>query len=255
MGTSLPTMGGSGSGECRSDSGAFPATHWSTVLAAGGDSTGAAGEALERLCRAYWYPLYAFARRSGHPPTDARDLTQGFFAELIEHRLVARADSDRGRFRTFLLVAFKRFLVSEHRAASAQKRGGGRVWLSLEGDEGEARFAREAATHDTPEVAFDRQWALSILDQALGHLEAEFRRKGREAVFARLEPCLEGDHERGAYAEAARALGTTEATIKVTVHRMRQRYRELLRFTILQTVESPLVVDEELRHLLAALRR
>jgi len=255
MATNLRTAGDAGADESRSGSGAFPATHWSLVLAVGGENSGAAGEALEQLCRAYWYPLYAFARRLGHPPADAQDLTQGFFAELIERRLVTRADADRGRFRTFLLGAFKRSMLSERRAAAAQKRGGGKEWLSLDGAEGEARFAREAATHETPEVAFERQWALSILDQALRHLEAEFRRTGREALYTHLHPYLQGDHDSGTYAEAARALGTTEATIKVTAHRMRQRYRELLRFTILQTVESPLLVDEELRHLLAALRR
>lgn len=234
---------------------AFPQTHWSAVLAAGGSTTPGAQTALADLCRVYWYPLYAFARRCGHNAEDAQDLTQGFFAHLIEVRLVAGADPTKGRFRSFLLGAFKRFIGSEQTRARAQKRGGGVPPVALDTVEAEARLAHDPTDSLSPELAFDRNWALTVLDRTLDRIGTEFRTAGRGALFDQLSFCLQGDCDGPAYAQVARNLGTTEGTIAVTVFRMRRRYRELIRSVVAETLEDPRDVEDELEHLRATLRR
>jgi RNA polymerase sigma-70 factor (ECF subfamily) len=223
------------------------------VLAAGQTGSPDADAALEELCRAYWYPLYAFARRLGHEPADAQDLAQGFFEHFLASKLVQRVAPDRGRFRSFLLVSFRHFIEGERARNRALKRGGGAFALPLEATEAEGRFARERADDYSPATLYDRAWAASQLEQAFALLESEFAGANRAPLFAALHPLLQGDRA-ASYAELARELGMTEASVKVTVWRMRRRYRELLRAVIAHTVSSPLEVEEELGHLVAILR-
>lgn len=234
---------------------AFATTHWSIVLAAGQSVSSQAREALENLCRAYWFPLYAFARRLGHPPADAQDLTQGFFLHLFEARLVARADSAKGKFRSFLLGAFKNFIANENARTIAQRRGGGRFILSLNTAEAEALVSPSLATQLSPDELFDRSWAMAAVDEAFKRMEVEFNQTGRGQLFEKLFPFLQGEKGTQTYAGIAAELGTTEGTIKVTVNRMRRRYRELLGAVVSHTVASHAEVEEELRQLMAALRR
>ncbi|HOW65227.1 MAG TPA: hypothetical protein P5186_09470 [Candidatus Paceibacterota bacterium] len=234
--------------------GSFPTTHWSVVLAAGHPSSPNAEAALAELCRLYWPPLYVFARRLGHAPEDAQDLTQGFFEHLLRVQLTAKADAAKGKFRSFLLGAFKRFIGSEEARTRAQKRGGGKMLISCDVPQAEMRFLSESMTHLSPEVLFDRYWALSMFEETLRLLETEFRQFGRAPLFDQLHPFLQGEANGLTYADAARNLGTTEGTIRVTVSRMRQRYRELLRSVLAMTLDSPHEVDDELEHLRAALR-
>jgi RNA polymerase sigma-70 factor (ECF subfamily) len=225
------------------------------VLLACHDDTVRAGPALAELCRIYWYPLYAYARRLGQSAEDAQDMTQEFFARLIEKQWLNHADPDRGRFRSFLLSSFKHFLASEWHKARAVKRGGGEPPLSLDGLEAEARYALEPADTATPEAIYDRRWALTVLDQALTRLEAEQGSAGRAAQFEAVKDCLLGDPGDATLAELGARVGQSEAAMKSIVRRMRERYRALLREEIAQTVDGPESVDEELRSLLAALRR
>ena len=234
--------------------GSFPSTHWSAVLAAGHPSSPNAEAALAELCRLYWAPLYVFARRLGHAPEDAQDLTQGFFEHLLSVQLTAKADAAKGKFRSFLLGAFKRFIGSEEAWARAQKRGGGKIVVSYDAQQAETRFASESMIHVSSEILFDRHWAMTMFEEALRLLEAEFKQFGRGPLFEQLHPFLQGDADGLTYADAARNLGTTEGTIRVTVSRMRQRYRELLRSVLATTLDSPHEVDDELEHLRAALR-
>ena len=236
------------------DSEAFPLTHWSAVFAAGKEGTARAEAALAEFCSAYWYPLYAFARRKGHQPADAQDLTQGFFAYLIQAQLVAKANPEKGRFRSFLLGCFINFTAADKERARTLKRGGGHLVVPLKSQQAEARLAQEPSPDASPERLYDRHWALAVIEVALAHLEAEFKKSGRTALFQQLQPFLQGDASGPSYAEVAQQLGTTEGTIKVTVHRLRQRYRDLLRTVVSQTVNSPIEVDAELAHLMAALR-
>lgn len=233
----------------------FPLTHWSAVFAVGRDGDSRAEAALTELCQTYWYPLYAFARRKGHAPHDAQDLTQGFFEHLISTRLVEKANPQKGRFRSFLLACFSNFLTSEQDRAQAKKRGGGRSVVALDRTVAENRLAREPALDGSPDFLFDRNWALAVLEAGLQRLEAEFRESGRAEVLEHLQPFLQGDTSGPSYTEVARRLGTTEGTISVSVHRLRKRYRELLRAVVSQTVNNPLDTDAELAHLLAALRK
>ena len=237
----------------RGHNGAFSTTHWSVVLAAGrGDSPGAA-DALERLCQVYWYPLYVFVRRQGHAPHDAQDLTQEFFARLLERKYLRLADRKRGRFRTFLLTSLKHFLINEWNKANRQKRGGGRQLISLDAEETETRFRAEPADNWSPDKAFERQWAMVLLDRVLDQLQREFVAAGRGAVFEELKACLTGADNENTYAEIGRRLGMTESNLKVTAHRLKQRYRELLRQEIALTVDGPEAIDQEMRDLFAAL--
>jgi RNA polymerase sigma factor (sigma-70 family) len=231
----------------------FPNTHWSVVLAAGHPDSPQAGAALEQLCRAYWYPLYAFARRLGHDVPEAEDLTQGFFHHLLENRVVSKISPTGGRFRSFLLVAFKNFRIKMQERAQSRKRGGGTILVSMDLQEAETRLGREWASSPTPEAFYDRSWALTTVNQALQRMAAEFSASGRQTLFHALRPFLQGDSHALSYATVAGQLGTTEGTLKVTVNRLRQRYRELLRSTIAQTVTTPAEVEDEMRHLLAAL--
>jgi RNA polymerase sigma factor (sigma-70 family) len=228
----------------------FATTHWSVVVAAGDSASPKAQEALEALCRRYWYPLYAYARRTGHSPEDAQDLTQGFFEHLLKSRLVASADAAKGRFRSFLLQCFRNFMGAEHAKATRQKRGGHQSLLSLDAAGAEARFVGEPADPHRPEQLYERNWALAVLDEALLQVQQEFATSGRERAFEVLRPHLQGEDEDLSYAASARKLATSEAALRVMVYRLRRRYREILNGVVLGTVDSPAEVEDELRHLL-----
>jgi RNA polymerase sigma-70 factor (ECF subfamily) len=232
----------------------FATTHWSLVLAAGQRASPESQQALATLCQTYWYPLYAFVRRQGHNAEDARDLTQEFFATLLEKDYLRIADSRRGRFRSFLLAAVKHFLSKQRERANTQKRGGGRQSLPLDFQTGESRYHQEPAHDITPESIYERRWALTLLHQVLQRLQEEFIQAGKQPLFERLKEFLTGDKSRGTYRQVAGELGLTEGAVKVAVHRLRQRYRELLRAEIAQTVTAPEEVDDELRQLFAAVR-
>ena len=232
---------------------AFAATHWSIVLAAARSDTPRARDALSKLCQTYWYPLYGYVRGRGHSREDAQDLTQEFFARLLEKNWVGRADRDKGRFRSFLLTAMKRFLADEWDKARAQKRGGGVPLLSLQFDAAETRWCHEPADEATPEQSFERRWVLTLLDDVLQRLRTDYEQEGNTALFAELNPCLVGERTALPYAELAGKLALSESAVKSAVHRLRRRYRKLLRDEIAQTVADPGEVDEELRHLFAVL--
>jgi RNA polymerase sigma factor (sigma-70 family) len=232
--------------------GVFATTHWSVVLSAQGKESARSAEALETLCRAYWYPLYAFARRSGHNAGDAEDLTQGFFARLLEKDYIKSAVRERGRFRTFLLVALKRFLANEWDRQHAQKRGGFAPVVTIDPEAAESRFNAEP-THDLqPDLLYDRQWAVTLLDRAMARLREEYASSGRASLFEFLGNCLAGDESALPYAEIAVQLKLTEAAVKMAVHRLRGRYREMLRAEIAETVASPAEIEEEIRQLFSA---
>jgi RNA polymerase sigma-70 factor (ECF subfamily) len=227
----------------------FVTTHWSAVLQAAHESTPAAREALEHLCKAYWYPLYVHVRRVGWSPADAQDLTQEFFARLIERRSLRLADPDRGRFRSFLLTALKHFLADEWDRLRAQKRGGDREFLSWDGLAAEERYQLEPQDPGSPERAYERRWAGMVLANALSRLEREYQRTGRLTEFNELKGFVWGAGAQGGYADVGARLGATEGAIKVAVHRLRTRFREALRHEVLQTVSSADEVDAELTHL------
>jgi RNA polymerase sigma-70 factor (ECF subfamily) len=231
----------------------FLTTHWSVVLTAAGSDTTRARQALANLCQSYWYPLYAYVRRRGFSPPDAEDLTQEFFARFLEHDWVADADREKGRFRTFLLSAMNHFLANEWDKARAQKRGGGASLVPLQFDAAETRYIREPADIDTPEQHFERRWAMALLETVVGRLRTEYDQEGKAGLFEALNPCLVGDRTSQPYQELARKLGISEGTVKSAVHRLRQRYRQLLRDEIARTVAGPGEVEEELRHLIAVL--
>jgi RNA polymerase sigma factor (sigma-70 family) len=231
----------------------FVTTHWSLVLTAGSADTTHARDALANLCQAYWYPLYAYARRRGCSPPDAEDLTQGFFERLLERKWIADADREKGRFRTFLLSAMNHFICDEWDKARAQKRGGGMALLPLEFGTAETRYTREPACQVTPEQEFERRWAMTLLEQVLARLQKQYEEEGKAALFAALNPCLVGDRASQRYAELATSLGLTEPAVKSAVHRLRQRYRQLLREEIAHTVATQTEVEEELRHLISVL--
>ena len=222
-------------------------------MAGEGAGTGAR-DALAKLCKTYWYPLYSFARRRGHSAEDAQDLTQEFLTRLLEKNWVASADKDRGRFRSFLLSAMKHFLSDEWDKARAQKRGGEPGLMKLELETAETRFLRDPADNVTPETNYELRWAWTLLEEVLNKLRAEYEKDGKTELFAALHPCLVGDRASQPYAELAKSLGAAENTIKSAVHRLRQRYRQLLQDEIAHTVAGPDEVDAELRHLFAVLR-
>jgi RNA polymerase sigma-70 factor (ECF subfamily) len=232
----------------------FATTRWSLVAAAGQGGSPEAQQALATLCEVYWYPLYAYARQHLPSAHDAQDQTQAFFAELLEKEYLQAADPRRGRFRSFLLTAFKHFLSRQREREHAQKRGGGTRLLSLDFQSGERRYGLEPADPATPESAYERRWALAILGQALARLRQEFADAGKARVFDRLKGALEGDGAQQSYAEIGAELGLSESAVKVAVHRLRRRYQELLRAEIAQTVASPGEVEDELRDLFAAVR-
>ncbi len=231
----------------------FATTRWSVVLAAGqGDST-CAYDALSRLCQTYWYPLYAYARRHGHSPPDAQDLTQEFFACFLEKNWVAKADQQRGRFRTFLLTSMQHFMVNDWKKAHTCKRGGHQPILSLNDDSAEHRYQLEPVEKNTPETLFERGWALSLLNGVLLNLEQEYEREGKNEWFEAMRPVLTTDRESIHYAEIGEKLGMTETAARVAVHRLRQRYRRLIRAEVAHTVATPGEVDEEMHHLFQVL--
>jgi RNA polymerase sigma-70 factor (ECF subfamily) len=229
----------------------FATTHWSVVLTAACDHNSKAQAALANLCQTYWYPLYAFVRRQGCSPQDAEDLTQEFFARLMAKRSLRAVDRVKGRFRSFLLAALKHFLANEWARAKCLKRGGGQTLIPLDALSAETRFGREPADHCTPEASYERSWALALLDRVLARLAGEQERAARQAQFAQLQGCLTG--ALPPYVELAAKLGTTEGAVKVAVHRLRQRYRELLREEIALTVASPAEIEDEIRRLFRAL--
>lgn len=231
----------------------FVTTKWSVVLAAGRGGTTGARPALEKLCRTYWYPLYAYVRRRGYSPEDAQDLTQAFFAQLLEDRSLAGADPSLGRFRSYLLAAMNHFLTDEWKKARAQKRGGGCQVLSLDWAAAEERFDLEPADDSGPDKIFEKQWALALLAEVLNRLELEYQNEGKADLFAALRQTLMGTRESQPYAELAAALGMNESAIKVGVHRLRKRYRELIREEIAGTLERSQDIDEEMRCLFSAL--
>ena len=233
--------------------GAFVTTHWSVVLAATRSDTTRAQAALARLCQAYWYPLYAYVRRRGYEAHDAQDLTQEFFTRLLEQNWLAQADRERGRFRTFLLAALSHFLANEWDKARAKKRGGAVQIVPLQLDSAETRYGQEPADPVTPEQCFERRWALALLDEVLNRLREEHMAAGTAEMFDALKPCLVGDRQAQPYAALAAQLGVTEGAVKVAVHRLRQRYRQLLRKEIANTVAMPEEVNDEMHHLFAVL--
>jgi RNA polymerase sigma factor (sigma-70 family) len=236
-----------GQGRC------FATTHWSMVLAAGHSSLPGAREALEKLARAYWYPLYAFIRRQSRSPHDAQDLTQSFFASLLENRGLRLADRERGRFRSFLLTRLKHFLSDERKKVHAQKRGGGQTIVSLDAELAEERYCAEPATELTPELIFDRRWALAVMEQTVSRLRAEYVLADRAELFEELRHFQPGEKGDCSYAEVAVRLGLSESAVKSAIYRLRQRHRDLLREEISHTVATPFEVDEEIRHLISML--
>ncbi len=242
----MPTPG-------HSDAAGFAATHWTVVLAAArGEEPSRAAEAMTELCGTYWYPLYAFLRRRGHETHEAEDLTQEFFARLLGPHFLAAVDRRKGKFRSFLLAALKHFLSDQRDRAQAQKRGGGWVVLSLDRLDAETRYAREPAQDLTPEKMFEKQWALSILERVLSRLHDELLAEGKAALFEALKDTLTGVGA-GGYAALGGRLGMSEGAVKVAAHRLRRRYRALLRAEIAQTVAGPDEVEDEIRYLLACL--
>jgi RNA polymerase sigma factor (sigma-70 family) len=233
--------------------GRFSATHWSVVLAAkAGDSTRARA-AREALCSTYWYPLYVFVRRMGQSPHDAEDSVQGFFALCLEKNYLAAAEEAKGRFRSFLLLALKRFLAKERDKSRARKRGGGQKPIALDGLTAEQRYALEPAERMSADKLFERRWALTLLEQVLSRLRDEQAAAGRLEAFEQLKEFLLAAGRGTPYRELAARFGASEGAVKVAVHRLRHRYRELLEEEIANTVASPEEVVEERRYLLAVL--
>jgi RNA polymerase sigma factor (sigma-70 family) len=229
----------------------FVTTHWSVVLTAGRSDTTRARAALEHLCRTYWYPLYAYVRRRGHSPHDAEDLTQEFFARILSRNDVATVSPERGKFRAYLLAAINHFLSDEWDKARAQKRGGGQV-IHLDSAVAESLYAQGAAGGLAPERLFDQRWAITMLEEVYRQLCREYQRDGKAALFEALRFSLMGERSTVPYAELAGRLNLSEGAVKVAVHRLRQRYRQVLRELVAGTVASPDEVEDEMRHLLQA---
>ena len=231
----------------------FPTTRWTLVVAAGDPRRKETRAALASLCENYWYPLYAYLRRRGYPADQAQDLTQAFFMRVLEGRYLDRADPEKGRFRSFILTSLKFFVADEADRHRAQKRGGGAV-LPLEFVSGEDRYQREPAHDETPERIFERRWALSVLERVVERLRNEFIQHGRPEHFDRLKVFLVGESD-APYAALAREMNTSEGALKVAIHRLRKRYRELFRQEIADTVADPAEVEVELRFLATVLMR
>jgi RNA polymerase sigma-70 factor (ECF subfamily) len=231
----------------------FPTTRWSRVARAGGPADATAREALEGLCRDYWFPLYAFARRRGLSPHEAEDLVQGFLADLLERGDLAGLDRSKGRFRAFLRAACEHYLANRRDHDRAAKRGGNRTLIPIDRLDAEGRYGREPAHERTAEREFERQWALTLLERVLRRLEDESARSGKAALFDRLRPALQGDRLARSYREIAAALGMAEGAVRVAAHRLRARYRELLREEVGRTTDDPAAIDDEIKDLLAAL--
>ncbi len=229
----------------------FATTHWTMVLEAKDRESADASKALEELCAAYWYPLYAFARKSGIDADEAKDLTQQFFQQLLEKQFLDSVHPSKGKFRSFLLVTFKNLIKSEWRRAHAQKRGGGQQILSIDEQDPEGRYRCEPEDDTTPDQLYERHWAQTLVARAIARLKEEWESQGKP--FEKLKVYLLGQKGTIPFAEMATDLGTTENALKATVHRMRRRYGEIFRSEVALTVEDPTEVDAELRHLLGAL--
>ncbi|MGO8765401.1 MAG: RNA polymerase sigma factor [Limisphaerales bacterium] len=232
----------------------FPNTRWSVVLAATRTPSPESAAALETICRAYWYPLYAYVRRCGRSPHDAQDLTQEFFCRLLQKNWLDSADRQKGRLRTFLIVALKNFMINEWDRASALRRGGGHSHTPFDTAFAESRFA--ADTHSlAPDETYDRQWALTLISLTTSRLRAEFAAAGKPGDYDALKNCLLADRGAIDYASAAKSLGMNEGATRVAVHRLRKRFREIYREEISQTLDQGADLEDELRHLAAALAR
>jgi RNA polymerase sigma-70 factor (ECF subfamily) len=232
-------------------SAAFATTHWSVVLAAGQHASPNAQEALEKLCRSYWFPLYTYVRRKGHSPEEAQDLTQAFFAAFLEKNALSRARRERGRFRSFLLTALQNFLAHEWEKARAEKRGGACQLVSWDHALAESSYQRQSLSELPPDKAYDKRWALTLFQQALTRLQQEFEISGKGALFETLKGFLTEPANESGYAEAAARLGMSPSAAAVAVHRLRKRYGELVREELAHTVTSPAEIEEEMRHLIS----
>ena len=232
--------------------GIFATTHWTVVLAAGQRHTPQSDGALEELCRTYWFPLYAYVRRRGHSKQDAEDLTQAFFARFLEKNYLSGLSAERGRFRAFLLASLKHFLANEWDKAQAQKRGGSAAHLSLDWQTADTKFQVAATNEPSPDKAFDREWALALLAKVIERLQKECEADGRAKLFEQLKMFLMAGKNETAQGETARALGMEEGAVRVAIHRLRKRYRVLLRDEISQTLTDESQVDEEMRALFGA---
>jgi len=228
----------------------FATTHWSVVLTAGRSSSPGAIEALEKLCRAYWYPLYAYVRRQGYGPEDAQDLTQGFFARLLARNDLAQVHPKKGKFRSFLLASLKHFLADEWDKASAAKRGRHAATLSPEGAVAEQNYQQEPADELNSEKIYDRRWALTLLERAQASLRAEFTANGKGNLYEALKIFLSGEKPEQTHAQVAARLGKSADAVRCAVQRLRQRYGELIRVEVAHTVASPTQIEEEIRYLL-----
>ncbi len=233
----------------------FATTRWSMVVSAGRQSSPESNRALAALCESYWYPLYAYVRRRVSDVAEAHDLTQAFFCELLEKNYVESATPERGRFRAWLITAFKHFLSKEWEKAKAQKRGGGQLPISLDFDAADSSLKIEPVSALTPEQYYDQQWAITLLGQIMDRLQSEFEQSGKRTQFETLKGFLIGDHAGTTYADAAASLDLSEEAARKAASRMRKRYRELLREEIAQTVSGPDEVDDEIRNLFVVLER
>ncbi|HYF49694.1 MAG TPA: sigma-70 family RNA polymerase sigma factor [Planctomycetota bacterium] len=231
----------------------FATTRWSVVIAAGAKPSADSEKALATLCETYWYPIYAFVRRRGHPSEEAKDLTQEFFARLLEKNSLQVATPDKGRFRSYLLAAVKHFLADKWDYQRAQKRGGGKHVLRLEMDRAEEHYVREPSHDLTPEKIFERRWALTLLERVVEKLRSEYRRTGKAEVFEALKGMLGKGSAETSYAEAAAELKISPGAARVAVHRLRQRYAHVLEQEIAETVADARDIKHELKHLFEAL--
>ena len=230
----------------------FATTHWTVVLAAGRRHTPQSDAALDELCRTYWFPLYAYVRRRGHAKADAEDLTQAFFARLLEKNFLANLAGEKGKFRAFLLAALKHFLINEWKKSQRVKRGGGEKNLSLDCQTADTKFQVAATSEPSPDKAFDREWALALLAKVIERLQNECAADGKARLFEQLKVFLTAGNAETAQRETAKALGLEEGAVRVAIHRLRKRYRVLLREEITQTLADPAQVDEEMRALFGA---
>ncbi|MBI3850195.1 MAG: sigma-70 family RNA polymerase sigma factor [Verrucomicrobia bacterium] len=233
----------------------FATTHWTVVLAAGRKRTPQADVALEELCRTYWFPLYAYVRRRGHSKEDAEDLTQAFFARFLEKNYLEGLRSEKGKFRAFLLTALKHFLANASDRAHRQKRGGSLTPLSLDWQDADTRYQLDPADELSPDKLYDRAWAVALLERVIVRLRDESVAEGKSQLFEQLKPFLMIGKSAIPYPQAAVQLNLTEGAVRVAVHRLRKRYRELLRDEIAQTLSDPAQVDEEMRALFSAFNR
>jgi RNA polymerase sigma-70 factor (ECF subfamily) len=234
------------------DRAVFATTHWSVVVEAGQEDSPRASEAISHLCETYWYPLYAYVRRQGHPPHDAQDLTQEFFARLLARNYLGTVGREKGKFRSFLLAALNHFMADERDRAMAAKRGGGKALISLDEHDAETRYQADMASPLSPDKIFEKRWATTLLEQAFAKLRAESVAAEKGQKFDRLSVFLQDGTDPGDYTEVGRELGMAANSVAAAVHRLRQRYRELVRAEIANTVASPEEIQEEMRHLFAA---